>query len=86
MEMENIIECCNEALDAASGKVTIPGFVGKSCKGVAIITVLETGFIFSMSEGDGIVIRHNDDGTWGPPSAIRFTSYAAGTIFGKVTK
>jgi lipid-binding SYLF domain-containing protein len=86
MEMENIIKRCNEALDLASAKASIPGFVWKHCKGVAIITVSETGFVFSMSEGDGVIIKHNDDGTWGPPSAVMFTGAATGTIFGKATK
>ena len=84
--MEKIIERCNEALDDASGKRTIPSFVWKNCKGVAIITVSEMGFVFSISDGDGVVIKHNDDGTWGPPSAIMFTGAAAGAIFGKATK
>jgi lipid-binding SYLF domain-containing protein len=84
MEMEKIIKRCNEALDAVSAK--IPGLVWKHCKGVAIITVSQTGFGISVSEGDGVVIKQNDDGTWGPPSALVFSGFAAGAIFGQATK
>ena len=84
MEMEKIIKRCNEALDAVSAK--IPGLVWKHCKGVAIITVSQIGFVFSMSDGDGVVIKHNDDGTWGPPSAIMLSAFHAGAIFCKMTK
>ena len=87
MEMERIIKRCNEAIDVAAAKASIPHFVWKHCKGVAIITVSETGFVFSISGGDGVVIRHEyDEGTWGPPSAVMFTGAAAGAIFGKATK
>jgi lipid-binding SYLF domain-containing protein len=85
-EMEKIIKRVNEALDTASGKARIPDFIWKRCKGVAIINVSEIGFVFSMSTGDGVVIQHKEDGTWGPPSAIKFSGGAAGAIFGKGTK
>jgi lipid-binding SYLF domain-containing protein len=86
MKMERIIERCDMALDEAATKTSISGWVWKTCKGVAIITVSETGFVFSISDGDGVVIKKNDDGTWGAPSALMFTGTAAGAIFGKATK
>ena len=82
--MEKSIERCKEALDEVSGQ--IPPFMWKSCKGVAIITVSQVGFVYSISEGDGVVMKHNDDGTWGPPSAVMLSGFAAGAIFGKGTK
>jgi lipid-binding SYLF domain-containing protein len=84
--MEKIIERCNMALDEAATKTSISGWVWKTCKGVAVITISETGFVFSFSEGDGVVIKKNDDGTWGAPSALKFFGAAGGAIFGKATK
>lgn len=55
-------------------------------KGVAIISVTETGFVFSVSSGDGVLMKHNDDDTWGPPSALEFGGSSAGAIFGKGKK
>ena len=87
-QMEQIIKRCQEALDIVSGKGQhlIPAFIWKRCKGVVIINVSEVGFVFSGSSGDGLVIQHNEDDTWGPPSAIKFGGGAVGAIFGKGNK
>jgi lipid-binding SYLF domain-containing protein len=84
--MEKIIERCNVALDEAATKTSISEWVWKTCKGVAIITVSEIGMVISVSDGDGVVIKKNDDGTWGAPSALTFTGSAAGAVLGKATK
>jgi lipid-binding SYLF domain-containing protein len=86
LNMEKIIESCNEVLDDDVTKNGIPDHVWKSCKGVAIITASEIGFVYAVSEGDGLVIKKNDDGTWGAPSNLRFGGNAAGAIMGKATK
>ncbi|KAK9324327.1 hypothetical protein V1517DRAFT_58765 [Lipomyces orientalis] len=48
----------------------IPPSVLANAKGLAIITVLKAGFLFSGRAGSGIVIARLPDGTWSAPSAI----------------
>jgi len=85
--MEKIIERSNEALDMAIAKsLCIPAPVWKHCKGVAIVNCTEIGFVVSITEGDGVVLKHCQDGSWGPPSAISFDGSSAGVIFGKGDK
>jgi len=83
--MEQVIKRCTETIDFVS-KQEIPKACWKDCAGVAIINITEVGFIFSLEEGDGIVIKRNDDGTWGAPSCIAFEGSGAGAIFGKGNK
>lgn len=40
----------------------------------------------SVSGGDGVLLKHNDDSTWGPPSAMEFGGGSAGAVFGKADK
>jgi lipid-binding SYLF domain-containing protein len=84
--MEKLIERCNTVLDEVATKKSIPYSVWKKCKGVCIITHSELGFIFSVSGGEGIVVKKNDDGTWGAPSALTFAVASGGLIFGKADK
>lgn len=42
----------------------------KNAKGLAIITVLKAGFLFSGRAGSGIIVARLPDGSWSPPSAI----------------
>jgi lipid-binding SYLF domain-containing protein len=44
------------------------------------------GFAIAKSNGDGVLLKHNDDGSWGPPSALEFGGTSAGAIFGKGKK
>ncbi|KAK9370008.1 hypothetical protein V1509DRAFT_618258 [Lipomyces kononenkoae] len=48
----------------------IPPSVLANAKGLAVITVLKAGFLFSGRAGSGIVIARLPDGTWSAPSAI----------------
>lgn len=48
----------------------IPPEVLRNAKGLAIITVLKAGFLFSGRAGSGVVVARLPDGTWSPPSAI----------------
>ncbi|KAK7207958.1 hypothetical protein BZA70DRAFT_30950 [Myxozyma melibiosi] len=50
--------------------VVIPPSVLAHAKGLAIITVLKAGFLFSGRAGSGIVIARLPDGGWSAPSAI----------------
>lgn len=48
----------------------IPPHVLKNAKGLAIITVLKAGFLFSGRAGSGVIVARLPDGSWSPPSAI----------------
>ena len=86
MEMERIIKRSNEALDEVALSGRIPYYVWDTCKGVAIITVSQIGLVIAVSDGDGVVMKHNNDGTWGPPSAVYLEGNSLGATFGKATK
>lgn len=48
----------------------IPPEVLRNAKGLAVITVLKAGFLFSGRAGSGVVVARLPDGSWSPPSAI----------------
>lgn len=48
----------------------IPDAVMKNAKGLAILTVLKAGFIFSGQGGWGVVVARKEKGGWSGPSAI----------------
>ncbi|GMG22136.1 unnamed protein product [Ambrosiozyma monospora] len=48
----------------------IPHEVLLNAKGLAVITVLKAGFLFSGRAGSGVVVARLPDGTWSAPSAI----------------
>lgn len=48
----------------------IPPDVLRNAKGLAIITVLKAGFLFSGRAGSGVIVARLPDGSWSPPSAI----------------
>lgn len=48
----------------------IPPNVLKNAKGLAVITVLKAGFLFSGRAGSGVIVARLPDGSWSPPSAI----------------
>lgn len=48
----------------------IPHDVLLNAKGLAIITVLKAGFLFSGRAGSGVVVARLPDGSWSAPSAI----------------
>ncbi|KAJ6261288.1 hypothetical protein Dda_3957 [Drechslerella dactyloides] len=56
----------------------IPPSVLQNAKGLAVITVLKAGFLFSGRVGSGLVIARLSDGSWSAPSAIA----TAGAGFG----
>lgn len=56
----------------------IPPSVLANAKGLAVITVLKAGFLFSGRVGSGLVIARLPDGNWSAPSAIA----TAGAGFG----
>jgi lipid-binding SYLF domain-containing protein len=56
----------------------IPEAVLRDAKGLAFLSVLKAGFIFSGQGGWGVVVARTDDGSWTGPSAIA----TAGAGFG----
>lgn len=54
---------------AGAGDV-IPPHILKNAKGLAVITVLKAGFLFSGRAGSGVLVARLPDGSWSPPSAI----------------
>ncbi|KAG7692217.1 hypothetical protein KL933_004995 [Ogataea haglerorum] len=48
----------------------IPREVLLNAKGLAVITILKAGFLFSGRAGSGIVVARLPDGSWSAPSAI----------------
>lgn len=60
----------------------IPPNVLKRAKGLAIITVLKAGFLFSGRAGSGVIVARLPDGTWSAPSAIALAGAGAGGLIG----
>ncbi|OXB42579.1 hypothetical protein B1J91_I08965g [Nakaseomyces glabratus] len=60
----------------------IPPHVLKNAKGLAIITVLKAGFLFSGRAGSGVIVARLGDGSWSAPSAIGMAGAGAGGLVG----
>lgn len=60
----------------------IPPYVLKKAKGLAIITVLKAGFLFSGRAGSGVIVARLKDGSWSAPSAIAMAGAGAGGMVG----
>lgn len=60
----------------------IPPNVLKRAKGLAIITVLKAGFLFSGRAGSGVIVARLRDGSWSAPSAIALAGAGAGGLIG----
>lgn len=60
----------------------IPPHVLRNAKGLAIITVIKAGFLFSGRAGSGVIVARLSDGTWSPPSAIMTAGAGAGGMIG----
>ncbi|CAR29110.1 ZYRO0G00792p [Zygosaccharomyces rouxii] len=60
----------------------IPPHVLKKAKGLAIITVIKAGFLFSGRAGSGVIVARLPDGTWSAPSGIGMAGAGAGGLIG----
>jgi SH3 domain-containing YSC84-like protein 1 len=60
----------------------IPTTVLKQACGIAIITMVKAGFLWSGRAGSGLVIKRLDDGTWSAPSCICVFGVGIGAQFG----
>lgn len=50
--------------------MVIPPEVLKNAKGLAVITQLKAGFLFSGRAGSGVIVARLPDGSWSAPSAL----------------
>ncbi|GME95527.1 unnamed protein product [[Candida] boidinii] len=60
----------------------IPHEVLLNAKGLAIMTVLKAGFLFSGRAGSGVVVARLPDGSWSAPSALVTAGAGAGGQIG----
>lgn len=54
----------------------------KRAKGLAIVTVLKAGFLFSGRAGSGVIVARLENGSWSAPSAIAMVGAGAGGMIG----
>lgn len=79
----------NEALTVLSSDPflkNVPKKILKGCKGVIIAHTEETSFVIAAGSGKGVFVKHNDDGTWGPPAALDIVFRGVGANIGMATK
>ncbi|KAJ1979407.1 hypothetical protein H4R33_005726 [Dimargaris cristalligena] len=60
----------------------IPPNILANCKGLAILTVIKAGFVWSGRAGSGLVVARLADGTWSAPSCIGTASVGFGGQIG----
>ncbi|KAI9349130.1 hypothetical protein BDR26DRAFT_833741 [Obelidium mucronatum] len=60
----------------------IPPQIIAQAKGIAILSVIKAGFLFSGRGGSGLVVARLDDGGWSAPSAIGTAGFGAGGQIG----
>ncbi|KAL3230179.1 LAS seventeen-binding protein 3 [Nakaseomyces bracarensis] len=60
----------------------IPPYVLQNARGLAVITVLKAGFLFSGRAGSGVIVTRLRDGSWSAPSAIAMGGAGAGGLIG----
>ncbi|KAJ3032621.1 hypothetical protein HDV00_007315 [Rhizophlyctis rosea] len=60
----------------------IPPHIIANAKGLAVLSVLKAGFLFSGRAGSGLVIARLDDGRWSAPSAIATAGMGMGGQIG----
>lgn len=81
--MAGMVWNANHVLESALNPKTangVPRGLVKKCKGVILISVHEAGIIFSGNTGTGVLMAHNDDGTWSPPSAVGMSGVGFGFL------
>ncbi|TPX62398.1 hypothetical protein PhCBS80983_g00583 [Powellomyces hirtus] len=60
----------------------IPPHILANAKGIAVLTVIKAGFLFSGRAGSGLVIARQPDGSWSAPSAIGTAGMGVGGQIG----
>jgi len=64
------------------GRDVIPRELMQGAQGLAFITVLKAGFLFTGRIGTGLVVARLDDGSWSAPSAIAMSGMGWGFQLG----
>jgi lipid-binding SYLF domain-containing protein len=64
----------------------VPKDLFQKCVGIAIISVVEVGFIFSGNVGTGILLKKMKDDTWSPPCALGLGGVGWGFLIGGAIK
>lgn len=77
--METYLEHALNVIDHAKH---IPKGLFKEAKGVMLISAKEGGFLISSTSGTGVLVAHNDDGSWGAPMALHLNGFGVGAVFG----
>ena len=62
------------------------GDILKDAKGVIIIDTVDVGCVLSGTQGSGVVMAKNADGSWSAPSAVTITSVKLGLVVGAKNK
>lgn len=82
-------DCLKKAVEVLStqplGKF-VPKAILRGCKGIGLIVSKEFGVGVKGGGGSGVLMKHNDDGTWGPPAALNVDFGGIGLDFGFVNK
>ncbi|KAJ3185098.1 hypothetical protein HDU87_002664 [Geranomyces variabilis] len=60
----------------------IPPHIIANAKGIAVLTVIKAGFLFSGRAGSGLVVARQTDGSWSAPSAIGTAGMGVGGQIG----
>ncbi len=61
---------------------TLKRWVSRSKAVLVVPSLLKAGFIIGGSGGDGVLLSHRPDGTWGPPAFYRVWSASIGAQIG----
>ena len=77
-----IIHNFGSGLETAVNDVSVPLKLIRDACGLAILTVMKVGFIWTGRIGTGLVISRRGDGTWSPPSAIMMAGCGFGAQIG----
>ncbi|KAL7558907.1 hypothetical protein ACA910_019441 [Epithemia clementina (nom. ined.)] len=64
----------------------VPKGLFMECAGIAIMSVVDAGCIFSGTVGTGILMAHNEDGSWSAPIACGLTGVGFGILLGIAAK
>ncbi|OMJ26536.1 SH3 domain-containing protein [Smittium culicis] len=70
VSLEKDIDKASSPTEAKYQNKVIPANILERCKGIAVLTVIKGGFMWSGRAGSGLVVSRLPDGKWSSPSAI----------------
>jgi SH3 domain-containing YSC84-like protein 1 len=71
-----------QRMSSQKGEERIPADMLEIAKGVAFLTVVKIGMMFTGKYGTGLVVSRLPDGSWSAPSAITVSGFGWGLQFG----